>query len=56
MSYLIKNKLGSLFFVALGIISIPVLDGDASFFVFSLLIAVPMFFSNEPWFYSDIDN
>lgn len=44
------NKFYSLVLMGLGA-SLIFLDGDATFFVFSLFIAVPMFFARKQWIF-----
>ena len=43
---LLKNKIYSLLFVGLGALSV-LIEYDATFFVFSLMIGVPLFFAKE---------
>lgn len=46
----IKNKVMAVIFTLLGYCS-TLVDGDCTAFIFMLMIAVPMFFSKESWFY-----
>ena len=43
---LIKNKLVSLTLILSGLLSIGV-EGDGTFFIFALLIGIPLFFEKE---------
>lgn len=43
---LLKNKLFAIGFVILGVLSIPI-EWDVTFFVFALIIGVPLFFAKE---------
>ena len=45
----ITNKLGSLFFIGLGV-AVTILDNDATFLVFSSTLGIPLFFSREKIF------
>lgn len=45
---LIKNKLYAVALIAIGAVSVPI-DYDATFFVFTLMFGLPMFFSKENW-------
>lgn len=45
---LIKNKMYSSILMVLGGLSVP-LENDATFFVFTLMIGLPLFFSKENW-------
>lgn len=44
------NKIYSLVLMGLGAILIPI-DGDATVFVFSLIIGIPMFFARKQWIF-----
>lgn len=44
-----KQKLYALALAGLGALTAVVSDGDATAFVFMLLLAVPMFISKENW-------
>lgn len=46
---LFKNKLYSIILMILGYISVKILDGDATVFIFMLCIGLPLFFSKENW-------
>lgn len=43
------NKLVALGGMFVGLLSVIVSEGDATFFILMSLIAVPMFFSRESW-------
>lgn len=45
---LIKNKLYSLLLIGIGALSI-LIEYDATFFVFSLMLGVLLFFAKENW-------
>ena len=45
-----KNKVYSILLIILGLISIPVCDGDITAFVFILMIAIPIFFEKDNCF------
>ena len=45
----IKNKIWAVGLMILAIITLPWLDGDATFFIFALMIAVPTFFAKKNW-------
>ncbi|MDR2774887.1 MAG: hypothetical protein LBC19_09125 [Tannerella sp.] len=45
---LLKNKIYSLMLVALGVLSIFAGCG-VTFFIFSLMLGIPVFFSKENW-------
>lgn len=45
-----KNKVYSILSITLGLISIPVCDGDITAFVFILMIAIPIFFEKDNCF------
>lgn len=44
------NKLYSLLIMSLGALLIFI-DGDATFFMFSLFIGIPMFFARKQWIF-----
>lgn len=50
---LIKNKIYTIIFILVGALTIPWCDNDATFFVFSLVIGIPLFFSKENWIYEE---
>lgn len=43
----IKNKISAIGLIILAIILLPWLDGDATFLIFALMIAVPLFFDKK---------
>ena len=43
----LKNKIYSLALILVGYISIHLLDGDATAFIVSLMLGIPVFFSKE---------
>ncbi len=45
---LLKNKIYSLLLILIGVVSI-LIDRDGTFFIFALMIGLPMFFSKENW-------
>jgi hypothetical protein len=45
----IKNKISAIRLIILAIILLPWLDGDATFLIFALMIAVPLFFDKRNW-------
>lgn len=45
---LIKNKLYSILLIGIGVLSI-LIEYDATFFVFSLMLGIPLFFARENW-------
>lgn len=45
---LIKNKIYAIIFVILGALTVPI-EWDATFFLFTLMIGVALFFSKENW-------
>lgn len=45
-----KNKIYSLALLGLSTL-LTIVDGDATFLVFSLFIAVPMFFARKQWIF-----
>lgn len=52
----LKNKILAVLLIIMGALSLS-LDNDATFFVFSLLIGIPLFFSKEDRTYSGgVDN
>ena len=50
----LKNKLGAILLLAIGCLP-AVLDGDLTCLLFFAVIAIPLFFSKENWFYEDED-
>ncbi len=46
---LLKNKLYALLLVIIGTLSIFI-EYDVTFFIFTLMIGIPLFFSKENWF------
>ena len=47
---LIKNKIYAVVLIIIGALSVPI-EWDATFFLFTLIIGVPMFFAKENWIY-----
>ena len=47
---MVKNKTMAVVFALLGYCS-TLVDGNWTAFMFILMIAIPMFFSKESWFY-----
>lgn len=45
---LLKNKLYSVVLVSIGALSIPI-EYDATAFVFTLMLGLPLFFAKENW-------
>lgn len=45
---LLKNKFYAMILVTAGIFSLSIC-GDGTFFIFSLLLALPLFFAKENW-------
>jgi len=45
---LIRNKLYSLVLILIGVVPI-LIDQDGTFFIFSLMIGLPLFFAKENW-------
>ena len=45
---LIKNKLYALVLILIGVVSI-LIDRDGTFFIFALMLGLPLFFSRENW-------
>ncbi len=45
---LLKNKIYSVLFILLGALSV-LIEYDGTFFVFTLMVGIPMFFSKENW-------
>lgn len=48
---LIKNKIFAVILMCIGTLVIPWCDGDATFFLFSLMMGIPLFFAKENWIY-----
>lgn len=48
---LIKNKIYAVILMCGGALAIPWCDGDATFFLFSLMMGIPLFFAKENWIY-----
>lgn len=48
---LIKNKIIAAILILLGALSILVLKGEATFFLFTLLIGITLIFARENWIY-----
>lgn len=47
---LIKNKIYAVLIVLIGALSVPI-EWDATFFLFSLIMGIPMFFAKTNWIY-----
>lgn len=47
---LIKNKIYAVLIILLGALSVPI-EWDATFFLFSLIMGVPLFFAKTNWIY-----
>lgn len=45
---LVRNKLYSLILILIGVMSI-LIDQDVTFFIFSLMLGLPLFFAKENW-------
>lgn len=45
---LLKNKLYSIALISVGALSVPI-EWDATAFVFTLMIGIPLFFAKENW-------
>ena len=53
---LIKNKIYAVILMCIGALVIPWCDGDATFFLFSLMMGIPLFFAKENWIYEGEEN
>ena len=47
---LLKNKLYSVALISVGALSIPI-EYDATAFIFTLMMGLPLFFAKENWIY-----
>ena len=47
---LIKNKIYAVLIILIGALSVPI-EWDATFFLFSLIMGIPMFFAKTNWIY-----
>lgn len=47
---LIKNKIYAVLIILIGALSVPI-EWDATFFLFSLIMGVPLFFAKTNWIY-----
>ena len=47
---LIRNKIHAVIIILLGALSVSV-EWDATFFLFSLIMGIPLFFAKENWIY-----
>lgn len=47
---MIVNKIAAIILILAGIVPL-IVDGDGTALIFILMIAVPMFFAKESWFY-----
>ena len=45
---LLKNKIYSLILIGIGALSV-LIENDGTFFIFSLMLGLPLFFSKENW-------
>jgi hypothetical protein len=45
---LLKNKIYAVLFIMLGVLSV-LIEYDATFFVFALMLGIPLFFAKENW-------
>lgn len=45
----IKNKISAIGLIILAIVSLPWLDGNATFLIFALMVAVALFFDKRNW-------
>lgn len=45
---LIRNKIYSLILIGIGALSAPI-EYDGTFFIFTLMIGLPLFFAKENW-------
>lgn len=45
----LSNKGAAILLMLLGLISIKMLEGDATFLVFTCILGVPLIFSKEDW-------
>ena len=48
---LIKNKIIAAILILLGALSILILEGEATFFLFTLIVGIVLFFAREIWVY-----
>ena len=48
---LIKNKIIAAILILLGALSILILEGEATFFLFTLIVGIVLFFARENWVY-----
>lgn len=48
---LIKNKIVAVVLILLGALSILILEGEATFFLFTLIVGIVLFFAHENWVY-----
>ncbi len=46
---LFKNKIYAILFEVLGLISVPLGDGDITALIFLQIFAIPLFFAKENW-------
>ena len=45
---LVRNKICSLLLILIGVVPI-LIERDGTFFIFTLMLGIPMFFSKENW-------
>ena len=48
---MIKNKIIAAMLILLGALSILILEGEATFFLFTLIVGIVLFFARENWVY-----
>lgn len=48
---LLKNKIIAVILILLGALSILILEGEATFFLFTLIVGIVLFFARENWVY-----
>lgn len=47
---LIKNKIYGIIFIMIGALTVPI-EWDATFFLFTLMLGIPLFVARENWIY-----
>lgn len=47
----LRNKIAALGLIGLGAVTLPICDGDGTFFVVTLIMGACLFFANEDCFY-----
>ena len=48
---LLKNKIVAVVLILFGALSILILEGEATFFLFALIVGIVLFFARENWVY-----